>query len=127
LTIHRPERPLYSSPGQTKCRPGLENGRYNRPRDKVHKRGNLLSDEGDDLLFHGNDVMQFRPKGIFALYIESPRTVFLLHPLPRVAFRFVPPETLPCLSRLFREAIVFWPFRPEKYSAIDLCIKSSYK
>ena len=50
---------------------------------------------------------------LLALFNESSRTVFLLHLLPRAAFRIVPPETLPCLSRLFREAIVFWPFRPE--------------
>ena len=34
-------------------------------------------------------------KEIFALFIESSRTVFLLHPLPRATFRFVPPETMP--------------------------------
>jgi hypothetical protein len=45
-------------------RPGLEKWRYNRLRDNVHKGGNLISDEGDDLLFPGNDDLQFRPKGI---------------------------------------------------------------
>ena len=39
--------------------------RKNRTRGNVHKRENLISDEGDDLLFPGNDVLQFRPKGIF--------------------------------------------------------------
>ena len=34
-------------------------------------------------------------KGLLALFIESPWTDFLLHPLPRAAFRFVPPSTLP--------------------------------
>ncbi len=46
---------------------------------------------------------------IFALFNEFSRTVFVLHPLPRAAFRIVPPETLPW-------AMIFWPFRPEKYS-----------
>jgi len=66
-------------------------------------------------------------KKLFALFIESSRMVFLLHPLPRlrrelcrtVAFRFVPPETLPW-------ARLFWPFRPGRNTGQNLCIKSSY-
>ena len=58
-------------------------------------------------------------KELFALFIESSRTVFLLHPLPRLRrelsrtepFRFVPPSTLPW-------AIIYWPFRPEKIKTI---------
>jgi len=46
-------------------------------------------------------------RDFFALFIESARTVFLLHPLPRAAFRIVPPETMPW-------AELYWPFRPEK-------------
>ncbi|HEX7584848.1 MAG TPA: hypothetical protein VF373_09190 [Prolixibacteraceae bacterium] len=45
---------------------------------------------------------------LFALFIEFPRTVFLLHPLPRATFRIVPPSTLPW-------AELYWPFRPEKH------------
>ena len=45
------------------------------------------------------------------------RTVFPLHPLPRVAFRFVPPETLPW-------ADIYCPFRAEKSRLQLLCIKS---
>jgi hypothetical protein len=55
---------------------------------------------------------------LFALFIESPRTVFLLNPIPRAEFRIVPPETVPW-------AEICWPFRPEKHSALDLCIKIS--
>jgi hypothetical protein len=65
-------------------------------------------------MMSGNSVR----KKLFALFIESSRTVFLLHPLPRAAFRIVPPETIPW-------AMIFWPFRPEENSDIDLCIKSS--
>jgi hypothetical protein len=50
-------------------------------------------------------------KELFAFFIESSRTVFILHPLPRAVFRFVPPETLPW-------AELYWPFRPKKYIAI---------
>jgi len=56
---------------------------------------------------------------LFALFNESSRTVFILRSLPRAAFRIVPPETLPY-------AIIFWPFRPKKYTDCDLCIMSSY-
>jgi hypothetical protein len=42
----------------------LESRQENRPRGNVHKRENLISDEGDNHLFAGNDVLQFRPKGI---------------------------------------------------------------
>jgi len=45
----------------------LANARYNRPRDNVPKRENPISDERDDLLFPGNDVMPFRPKRFFCL------------------------------------------------------------
>ncbi len=48
---------------------------------------------------------------LIALFIEFSRTVFLLNLLPRAAFRIVPPETLPW-------AIIFWPFRPGKYSLL---------
>jgi len=41
------------------------------------------------------------------------RTAFLLHPLPRAAFRIVPPETMPW-------ARLYWPFRPEKDSDLNL-------
>jgi hypothetical protein len=58
-------------------------------------------------------------RDFFALFIESARTVFLLHPLPRAAFRIVPPETMPW-------AELYWPFSPEKYAYHDLCMKSSY-
>ena len=57
-------------------------------------------------------------KELFALFIEFSRTVFLLHPIPRAAFRIVPPETLPW-------AMIFWPFRLEEKFDINLCIKSS--
>jgi hypothetical protein len=53
---------------------------------------------------------------LLTLFIESSRTVFLLNPFPRAAFRIVPPETLPW-------AILYWPFRPEKDSDIDLSKK----
>ncbi len=62
----------------------------------------------------GNSVR----KELFALFIESSRTVFLLHRLPGAAFRIVPPEAMP-------RAIISWPFRPEKHSIFDLCIKDS--
>jgi len=54
-----------------------------------------------------------------ALFIEFTRTVFLLHSLPRAAFWFVPPSTLPW-------ARLFWPFRPGRNTSQNLCIKSSY-
>ena len=44
-------------------------------------------------------------RGLFVLFIELSRTVFLLHPLPRVTFRFVPPSILPW-------AKIYLPFRP---------------
>ncbi|MDP2058128.1 MAG: hypothetical protein Q8J97_00195 [Flavobacteriaceae bacterium] len=74
--------------------------------------------------FHDMDL-RFAPirklnsvrKKLIALFIEFPRTVLRLHPIPRAVFRIVPPETLPW-------AIIFWPFRPEK-NAIDLCLKNS--
>jgi hypothetical protein len=66
-------------------------------------------------MMSGNSVR----KEFFALFIESSRTAFLLYPIPRAAFRFVPPETMPW-------AIIFWPFRPEKQFDLDLCIKSSF-
>jgi hypothetical protein len=47
---------------------GVESGQENRPRDNVHKRGILISDGGDDLVFPGNDVLQFRPKGIICFF-----------------------------------------------------------
>ena len=47
------------NPGKTGRRPGFENGRYNRPRDNVHQRENLISDETENLLFPENDVLQF--------------------------------------------------------------------
>jgi hypothetical protein len=52
---------------------------------------------------------------LLALFIEFSRTVLLLHFIPRAAFRFVPPETLPW-------ADIFRTFKPEKKSGIDLCI-----
>jgi len=39
-------------------------------------------------------------KEFFALFIESSRTAFLLHPLPRATFRFVPPSTYPGLNHI---------------------------
>jgi hypothetical protein len=45
----------------------------------------------------------------FALIIESTRTVFFLHPIPRAAFRSVPPSTLPWAVR----QLANWPFRPK--------------
>jgi len=57
-------------------------------------------------------------KELFTLFIELQRTVFLLHPLPRATFRFVPPSFLPW-------AELFWPFRPGKNDRHDLYIKSS--
>jgi len=47
-----------------------------------------------------------RNNGVALISIFA-RTVFLLHPIPRAAFRFVPPETLPWADR-------YWSFRPEK-------------
>jgi hypothetical protein len=44
-------------------------------------------------------------KEFFSLIIMFPRTVFVVFPLPRAAFRFVPAETLPW-------AELYWPFRP---------------
>jgi len=44
---------------QTECRPGFENKKENRPRDNLQKSENLISDEGDYLLFPENDVLQF--------------------------------------------------------------------
>jgi hypothetical protein len=78
------------------------------------------------ILFRTNEITLFSQKmmsynsvrkKLFALFIEFPRTVFLLHLLPRAAFRIVPPETLPW-------AMIFWPFRPEENFDINLCIKS---
>jgi hypothetical protein len=43
-------------------RPGLENGQENRPRDKVHQREDLISDQVNSLVFSGNNDLQFRPK-----------------------------------------------------------------
>jgi hypothetical protein len=60
-------------------------------------------------IFLAHNIFYSVRKELFALFIESSRTVFLLHHLPRVAFRIVPPETLPW-------AIMFWPFRPEKFA-----------
>jgi hypothetical protein len=57
-------------------------------------------------------------KELFTLFIEFSRTVFLLNSLPRTTFRFVPPSILP-------RAKLYWPFRPEKNTFRDLCIKSS--
>jgi hypothetical protein len=51
-----------------------------------------------------------------ALIIESTRTVFLLHPLPRAAFRFVPPSTLPWADRQPAD----WPFRPKQHKYSEL-------
>ena len=45
-------------------RPGFGNRRKNRPRNNVYKRDIPISDERDDLVFPGNDVLQFRPKEI---------------------------------------------------------------
>jgi len=59
-------------------------------------------------------------KKLFALFFESSRSVFLLHPLPRAAFRFVPLSPLPW-------AEICWPFRPEKQSSIILCIKGCFR
>jgi len=70
------------------------------------------------LCFQEMMACNFVRKGLFALFFESSRTVFLLHPLPRASFRFVPPETLPW-------AEICWPFRPEKQPSIGLCIKSN--
>ena len=55
-------------------------------------------------------------KDLFTLLIELPRTVFLLHPLPRATFRFVPPSILPWTE-------LYWPFRPKKNSYNNLYIK----
>jgi len=44
-------------------------------------------------------------KKLIALFFELPRTVFAVSLLPRLAFQFVPPETLPW-------AELYWPFRP---------------
>lgn len=86
---------------------GLENGHENRPRDNVHKRENLFRTNGMTIFFR--EMMPYNSvrKELFALFIVFTRTVFLLHPLPRAAFRFVPPETL-------LWAMIFWPFRPEE-------------
>jgi hypothetical protein len=51
-------------------------------------------------------------KEFFALFVEFPRTIFLLHLAPRATSRFVPPSTMPW-------AEIFWPFRPEKYTYRD--------
>jgi len=46
-------------------------------------------------------------KGLLALLIKSSRTFILLYPLPRAAFRIVPPETMPW-------ARISWAFSPKK-------------
>lgn len=46
-------------------------------------------------------------KELFTLFIELPRTVFLLHSSPRATFRFVPSSILPW-------AELYWPFRPKE-------------
>jgi len=86
---------------------GLESGHENRPRKDVHKRENLNSDEINLSFFMG--ILSFLSvrKKLFAFFSVFTRTVFLLHPIPRAAFQFVPSETLPW-------AMIFWPFRPEK-------------
>jgi hypothetical protein len=40
----------------------LEDGCQNRPREKVHTREFLISDEMDRLLFPARDVSKFRPE-----------------------------------------------------------------
>lgn len=39
------------NPGKTGRRPGFENGHESRPRDDVHKRENLISDEMENAYF----------------------------------------------------------------------------
>jgi hypothetical protein len=39
------------NPGKTGRRPGLENGHENRPREEVHIRENLISDEIENAYF----------------------------------------------------------------------------
>ena len=87
-------------------KPGFECKSKNRPRDIGHKRGIFISDEMDNLYFEGNIVVQFRPRrAICFVYHVLADGFWGGLSLPRVAFRFVPPETLPW-------AKICWPFRP---------------
>ena len=105
------------NPGKTGSRAGLENGHENRPCENVYQRETLVSDEGDGHFF---PIMMFRNsvrKDFFALFIESSRTAFLLHPLPGATFRFVPPSTCPGLNYIGLSG--------REISGHDLCVKSS--
>lgn len=59
--------------------------------------------------FHADNLLNPVRKMDFVLINMVSRTVFILHILPRAAFRFVPSETLPW-------AIICRPFRPKKFS-----------
>ena len=54
-------------------------------------------------------------KKFFAFFFEFPRTVFLMYPIPRATFRFVPPSTLPW-------AELYWTFSPEKIIPKVTCL-----
>ena len=98
------KRAAYFSPGQ---RPGLKSKEENRPRDFISKRKLVVSDEKKASHFSKRMFYNTVRKELLPLFNKFPRTVFLLNPLPRATFRFVPPSTLPW-------AKIYWPFRPEK-------------
>ena len=74
---------------------------------KFIREYSLVRTKWFNFIFLAHNIFYSVRKELFALFIESSRTVLLLRHLPRAAFRIVPPETLPW-------AIIFWPFRPQK-------------
>ena len=75
----------------------------------------MVNEQGNGLKGQHNLAQGKRSGALISIFA---RTVFLLHSLPRAAFRFVPPSTLPWATPIL-------PLQGEEKASSNLCIKSS--
>lgn len=93
------------NPGKTGRRPGLENGEKSRPRNDVHKRKNLISDEMEKAYFLKFMDLCFVP--IRSLNSVRSYDIALINIFARTGFSLIIlPQALP-------GARINWPFKPE--------------
>jgi len=73
--------------GKTGRRPGLENGHENRPREEVHKRENLISEEMENAYFL--KYMDFRFAPIRSLNSVRSYGIALINNFARTGFSLI--------------------------------------